>query len=314
MREAKATTSELFAALEAEGVSARQNVSGARYNTFSIGGALQCLVEPESTSLLQKTMALFELVEVSPIVLGFGSNSIFSDAGVRTPVIRLGQGFRHTEYTKGTLCRVGAATSLMTLSRKASEMGLSGLEFAGGIPGSVGGAIRMNAGAHGSEICEVLKSVTFVTRKGELVTARRDDLSFSYRQASIPTDAIIVEAELEFTASDRESTQAARQKHLQYRKDTQPLTLPSAGSTFRNPTGEDGVILPAGKVLEELGLKGERRGGAMVSQLHANWIVNPEREATASDVRELIEFCQQVVREQKGLELRPEVVIFEDQA
>lgn len=304
------SSNEITAALDAEGISYRTDVSGAKYTTFSIGGPVRLLLEPESEAVLQKTLALLSLLRLTPVMLGFGSNSIFPDEEMIRPVIKLGQGFRTLQFHEGNRCRVAGGASLMTLSRKAAALGLSGLEFAAGIPGSIGGAVRMNAGAHGGEMCDVLKSVTYVLPDGEKRVVQVHELTFDYRTTSIPDRAVIIEAELEFTPSTPDQTKKALRENLEYRKATQPLTLPSAGSTFRNPLDEKGTIVPAGKLLQDAGLKGERRGGALVSPLHANWIVNPERTATCSDVLQLIEHCQQVVRKVSGFELEPELVHF----
>jgi UDP-N-acetylmuramate dehydrogenase len=251
-------------------------------------------------------LAWLDAEGVSWRVLGNGSNLLIDDAGIETCVIRLGKGFRFLREAAAGEFVVGGATSLMTISRELSDRGYSGLEFAGGIPASLGGAVRMNAGAHGGEMAQVLHSVTAVHGRGETVTLNAADLRFAYRHSELPPGAIVTEARLTLTPGDAQRSAELRAKFLAERKARQPLTVPCAGSIFKNPPGSKS----AGALIESTGLKGTWNGGAQVSELHANWIVNPKRTATAAEVLQLITKCQEQVLAQHGVELHPELVVW----
>jgi len=194
----------------------------------------------------------------------------------------------------------------MSLARKLSDDGFSGLEFAAGIPASIGGATFMNAGAHGSEICERIFQVRGVLPDGSQRTWRREELPWRYRWSGLPAGVTVTSIELELVEGDKATIARACSAHLSERRARQPLSMPSAGSVFKNPSPTE----PAGRVLEGAGLKGHRIGGAVVSELHANWIVNPEKQATAADVAQLIDYCRSRVREHSGIELEPEVKLW----
>ena len=199
---------------------------------------------------------------------------------------------RRTDNLRGVRrFRVGAAVYLPKISKELSEAGLSGLEFAGGIPGTVGGAICMNAGAHGAEMADVVETVFLVTASGDAVQMTYRDLKPSYRHGGLPEGAIVTAVELCLREGGLASIRQQRESCLESRRKAQPLHLPSAGSVFRNPSSE----LTAGRLLEDCGLKGASEGGAMVSEMHANWIVNPGKRARATDVKRLIERCKDAV-------------------
>ncbi len=276
----------------------------ANLTTFSIGGALKCLIEVSS---LEAASTLYRRISAASLpvkFLGAGSNLLIPDAGLDIPVIRLGRQFNYFKPIASGIFEVGAATSLMRLSRTLSEEGFSGTEFAGGIPASIGGALRMNAGAHGSEVCNVLEEVTFVLSQGEVVSVKAKELSFSYRYSSIPKEALITSAKIRLAAGDRERSRQKRQEYLVERKSRQPLNMPSAGSVFKNPD----VKNSAGRLIDQAGLKGSVVGGAKVSELHGNWIVNPLRTALAADVEALIKLCQERVQQASGIKLEAEIV------
>lgn len=296
----------LLSTIEQAGVSVRSGMPGRALTTFAIGGSCT-LVEPIAEAQLIQVMRLFHAEGVSPQLLGAGSNLLIPDEGIQVPVIRLGHGFNFVKQLDHRRFEVGGAVSLMRLSRNLSDMGFSGLEFAGGIPASLGGALRMNAGAHGGEIATLLERARCVLPDGTVQDFERKELRCSYRCTSIPAGAFIVSAVLQLTPGDRGAITTLRSRYLEERKSRQPLALPSAGSVFRNPSPER----PAGKLLEQCGMKGAREGGAAVSTLHANWIVNLERKALASDVRRLIAACQSAAKQQHGIELHPEIVLWE---
>lgn len=285
----------------------RQGVVAASLTTFAIGGPLDYLVTVESLEELQQVVALISAAGQTLRVIGFGSNLLVPDAGLRGWVIKLGNAFRQIERSSAGDLVVPAAASLMALSRKVSDEGLSGLEFAAGIPASLGGAIFMNAGAHGAEIGERVVEVTGVLTDGSLYTWSRDDLPWRYRSSGLPSGVIVTSASLQLVEGDREEIAKKCAQNLAHRRATQPLSLPSAGSVFKNPRSD----LSAGRVLEEAGLKGVSVGGAMVSPLHANWIVNPERRASARDVADLIELCRSQAQARVGVSLEVEVRLWD---
>jgi UDP-N-acetylmuramate dehydrogenase len=230
-------------------------------------------------------------------ILGKGSNSLFDDRGFDGLVIANKIAFCDFSFP---LIRVGAGYSFSLLGTQTARAGWSGLEFASGIPGSVGGAIYMNAGANGKEVCSVIKEVTYITAEGEELLFKKEDLSFLYRFSSFQKKAgAIASALFELVPSE-----IARQKQLEiidYRTKTQPYSDKSAGCIFRNPS-----LGSAGALIEQSGLKGQRIGGAEVSCVHANFIVN-KGGATAQDVLALASFVSQVVKEKTGVELTREV-------
>lgn len=284
----------------------KRNTAGSACTTFAVGGPIEYLVEPHSEQAVAELLKTLSSEDRPYVILGSGSNVVIPDKGIGGIVIRLGKGLRYRKSLSETRFEVGAAMSLMTLSRELSEAGLAGIEFAGGIPASIGGAVRMNAGAHGDEIASLLRSVTIVTRDGRIESLSPAEVGFSYRHSNFPAGSIVVRAELELTSSDRQTTAARRSEFLAERKRRQPLTLPSAGSVFKNPAG----TLSAGALLEAAGMKGERIGGAQVSILHANWIVNDERSASASDISALVKLCKERVLAKDGISLEPEILLW----
>lgn len=284
----------------------RCGVDASTLTTFAIGGPLQFVVTVESLWELQAVQKLLATEKQQTRVLGFGSNVLVADQGIRGWVVRLGQSFRSVERLEGDRFIIGGGASLMSVARKISGDGFSGLEFAAGIPASLGGAVFMNAGAHGAEIAERLERVSVVMSDGSFRVFERDELPWKYRHSGLPREATVISAELTLPSGDKERIARACSDNLAHRKNTQPLSLPSAGSVFKNPSPE----LSAGKLLEDAGLKGVSVGGAMISSLHANWIVNPDRRASASDVLALISLCQERVSERWGIDLEPEVRIW----
>jgi UDP-N-acetylmuramate dehydrogenase len=281
----------------------RLDVPASSMTTFGIGGTLRALVTVESVQELGALRRLLRDEGQRVYIIGFGSNLLIGDRGLHGWVIRLGAQFRAVEQCGDSEFALGGAVSLMSVSRKISEEGFSGLEFAAGIPASLGGAVFMNAGAHGSEIGSRIVSVTGVLPDGSVHEWRGDELPWMYRFSGLSEGVVVTSARLKLAAGDRNAIAKACADNLAHRRKTQPLSLPSAGSVFKNPEPSR----PAGLILEQAGLKGLAVGGAMVSELHANWIVNPEKRASASDVRSLIELCTARVREHSGVVLHPEI-------
>jgi UDP-N-acetylmuramate dehydrogenase len=263
--------------------------------------------EPQTVEELQHLM---QAVDDVPKCLGFGSNLLVNDTGIDFTVVRLGRSFRTAQpLPSSTILRVGGSYPLMQLARFAAGVGLSGLEFAAGIPGSLGGAVRMNAGAHHSDIGSIVERIRVVLPDGKIEELQAQELCFSYRSCSLPQAAIIIEADLRLVRGSSTDILSRTTQFLDYRKATQPLSLPSCGSVFRNPLPEESG-LSAGALLERCGLKGTLFGGAEVSQLHANWIVNPKRKASALDVFSLIKVCRQQVQLRAAVALQPEVQLW----
>lgn len=279
----------------------REAVRGSSLTTISIGGPL-FLIQPQSQNSLKDVLKELYTSGIDSKVVGGGSNLLISDEGLDIPVIQLGKGFKEFELKNG-VWSVGAAVGLMQFSRNVSEAGFSGLEFAGGIPAWIGGAVFMNAGAHKGEISEVLESVEIFFQDGRCETITRSDLQMQYRSANLPLNTIVSRANFRLTEGDKLKSFELLKKNLEYRKKTQPLQLPSFGSVFKNPSKE----LSAGSVIESLGLKGKHIGGASISELHANWIVNQKKNALCKEVEELIA-CIISAANDSGVLLEPEVV------
>ncbi len=294
----------------------KKNEPASKCTTIAAGGSISCLVEPNS---LEELHLLFKFIKENSLpyhVIGAGSNLLISDQGLGSIAIRLGKGFRNYKKVntgnsnsteKFEAFEIGAAMPLMSLSRELCALGFSGLEFAGGIPASFGGAIRMNAGAHKEEMCGILTEVSYINANSELITVHKDQFNFRYRSSGLPADALIFAGQIELQRGDPLQISEKRKSFLEYRKNTQPLTLPSFGSVFKNPNPEHS----AGMLIERSGLKGFAIGGASISELHANWIVNIERKASIKDVVELIRHIQSKVKDDSGFDLVEEVISIE---
>jgi UDP-N-acetylmuramate dehydrogenase len=242
-------------------------------------------------------------------VLGGGTNILVSDRGVRGVVLHLGRALASMDWRangKGLHARVGAAMPLKRLVTEAIGRDLAGLEFAEGIPGSVGGGILMNAGAFGGEISEVVEYLEGVDPQGAVQRLPRSALRFGYRQFDLPAGFIVTHLEFLLQPGDPMTIRSKREDAKRRREAHQPLGYPNAGSIFKNPPGEF-----AGRLIEAVGLTGRRHGGAMISEQHANFIVNVGG-ATAADVRALMEEAARRVWETKGIRLQPEIKLVGD--
>lgn len=294
-------------------ITTRYNLSGKNLTHFKIGGPCARVVQISDIETLAGFLDGLHRRGENWRILGAGSNLLIDDSGVDEWVIQLRGMFEQSRELSAGCWEVGAGVGLMRLSQRITEMGYSGLEFAAGIPGTIGGGIVMNAGAHGKELSSIVHSVKALTGKGELKVFSRDELSFSYRHSVFCSSdsvnlgsnerLIVLSAILNLEAGDVEELIKVRGECLAYRKRTQPLTEPSAGSIFTNPSSE----LSAGRLIEECGLKGHAIGGAEISSKHANWIVNRSRSASASDVRALVQLCQEEVEKKFGISIRPEI-------
>jgi UDP-N-acetylmuramate dehydrogenase len=294
----------LIADLQASNIGEiRTNERLAPYTTWKIGGPADCLIIPHSKEQVAAAIKFLHERGVPWTVIGRGSNLLVGDKGIRGVVIKLGQALDTLRFD-GAMVYAGGSYSFIKLSVLAAKEGLTGLEFASGIPGTVGGAVYMNAGAHGSDVSRILKQAEVILDTGELVVMQAEDLQYAYRHSILHTlPGIVTEAVFELQVGNRNEIAGAMAAYRDRRLRTQPLQLACAGSVFRNPEGGF-----AAKLIEEAGLKGKRVGGAEISTLHANFIVNTG-EATAEDVLALINEVQQIVEQSYGIKLVPEVLV-----
>ncbi|MCD8083554.1 MAG: UDP-N-acetylmuramate dehydrogenase [Clostridiales bacterium] len=289
----------LFRILRPEQIRLHEPMS--RHTTFRTGGPADWFVEPEQWSELADVLAVCREEHVPYYILGNGSNLLVGDRGYRGVMVALGAPLA-AMTADGRRIRAGAGASLAALARLALEQGLGGLEFASGIPGSVGGAVVMNAGAYGSEICQVLRAVTLLTPEGEIRECRAEELELGYRASCIPRRGFVVlDALFELEPGDPEEIRARMEDLAARRREKQPLQFPSAGSTFKRPPGYF-----AGRLIDEAGLKGFSVGGAQVSEKHGGFVIN-RHQATSEDILTLCREVQGRVRERYGVELELEV-------
>jgi UDP-N-acetylmuramate dehydrogenase len=282
----------------------KENEPLANHTTMKIGGPADLFVEPSSIDNFIKTMELIREYGIKCRVIGRGSNLLVSDKGIEGAVIKLGPGLDKLEV-EGSEVRAGGGFSIVSLSVQISRKGLSGLEFASGIPGSVGGAVYMNAGAHGSDISKILKKAFVLFEDGNMEWLTNEEMKFSYRTSILQKErpGIVLEAVFGLHEGEKETIVAEMQRNKDYRKETQPYNFPCAGSIFRNPLPEY-----AGQLIESAGLKGHSIGGAKISELHGNFIVNAGN-ASAEDVLALIEHVKDTIYSQYNIKMETEVEI-----
>ncbi len=273
------------------------------HTTFQIGGPADCLIFPASMEETERIFKLAAEYKVPFTILGNGSNVLVRDKGIRGLVIKFDRPMSRIEVD-GTRIRAAAGAMLKDVSEVAATSNLTGLEFACGIPGSIGGAVFMNAGAYDGEMQDVIASVKAVDSRGEVHVFPREELQLGYRHSIFQENGeAICEVELALAAGKQSEIREKMQGFTERREAKQPLELPSAGSTFKRPEGYF-----AGTLIDQTGLKGLTVGGAQVSKKHAGFVVNAG-EATAEDVQNLIHEVQRRVREAHGVELKPEVRI-----
>ncbi|MEM8870691.1 MAG: UDP-N-acetylmuramate dehydrogenase [Pseudomonadota bacterium] len=277
-----------------------------------VGGPADWLFQPADLADLQGFLrALPADIPVFP--LGVGSNLIIRDGGIRGVVIRLGRGFNGFDVLNDTQVRAGAAMLDAHVARKAATAGID-LRFLRTIPGSIGGACRMNAGCYGTYVADVFVSARAVRRDGTLVTLGPRDLNFAYRQTALPPDMILIDAVLEGPRGAPDQIEAEMEAALDRRAATQPVKERSAGSTFRNPAGfsstgraDDVHDMKAWKLIQDAGMQGATVGGAQMSKKHANFLIN-KRDASATDLEDLGEAVRKKIREVFGIELEWEIM------
>ena len=270
-----------------------------RYSRFRVGGPAEILFRPADPDDLQLFMAATP--PMIPItVIGVGSNILIRDGGVAGVVVRLGRGFSDITV-EGTRIRTGAGALDLNVARFAQRHVVAGLEFLSGIPGSIGGTLKMNGGAYGCEIGDIAATATVVDRRGNLSTLDHTDLDFSYRHCGVPADHIFLAAELDGIQGKRQEISALMDEIAEARLESQPTRGATGGSTFKNPPG-----LKAWEVIDEAGCRGLRRGGAAVSEKHCNFLVNDD-QATASDLEALAEEVRKRVFDKCGIMLEWEI-------
>jgi UDP-N-acetylmuramate dehydrogenase len=279
----------------------RTNVPMAPLTSFRVGGPAALYLEPEhDADLIAAADALVES-GIPFVVVGKGSNLLASDLGFPGLVLRLGRGYRWAAR-EGERLTAGGAMTLPALSGIAMQHGLSGLEFGVAIPATVGGAVRMNAGAHEGAMSDVVEQIeVFLLSGGRSTVIPAADAGFAYRSSRLPADGVITKITATLVATDPEEIRGRMDAAREWRRATQPLAEPNCGSVFKNPPGDH-----AARLIEESGAKGRRVGGAVVSAKHANFIV-AEAGALAADVAELIRQVRAIVLEKTGVDLEPEV-------
>ena len=270
------------------------------YTTIGVGGAAQYLVTPRSYGQVAALIRYARKLPLDYFVLGKGSNLIVRDAGYPGMIIRMGTYLSKIRINRRTVFAEGGA-SFARLARYTVQQGRTGMEFGIGIPGTVGGAVMMNAGAFGGDVAGILDRIKLVDDGGDKRALRADQLKFRYRKSGLPRGCIVLSAT--FNCPPGEKNIKTWQASLD-RKNTQPISQRTFGSTFVNPPGDY-----AARMIEACGLKGVRRGGAMISEKHANFIVNPDGGAAASDVEKLIRLMRREVYKKFGVKLRTEVIV-----
>jgi UDP-N-acetylmuramate dehydrogenase len=271
-----------------------------KFTSIKVGGPADSLLFPKDMVELRKVVRYTRRKDIPILILGKGTNLVVRDKGIRGWVISLTQGMKKVQL-EGDVIEAEAGLSLQRLVQFSIQKNLTGLEPFFGIPGTVGGGLAMNAGAWGVELKDILLSITLMNEKGEVVERPRKKLKFSYRRLAIPPTWIILKGRFQLKKGRKEEILEHVRSYSEIRKRTQPLDYPSAGSIFKNPA--EG---PAGKWIEEAGLKGFRMGQAMVSDRHANFIINLGK-ATAQEVINLMEWVERKIYEEKAISLEREV-------
>lgn len=277
-----------------------------RYTTFRVGGEAECIVVVQTEEELAKLIPYLNQVEQEYFILGNGSNLLVGDKGYRGVIVKLGGPMEevHVEGCR-VVARAGALLSKVAAAARVNS--LTGMEFAAGIPGSIGGAIVMNAGAYDGEMKQIVQLVRVMDREGQIMTLDNDTMEFGYRTSIIKNRPFIVlDVTLQLSEGDEAQIGARMEELARLRKSKQPLEYPSAGSTFKRPEGNY-----AGKLIMDAGLRGYRIGGAQVSNKHCGFVVNTGN-AAAADIREVIEEVQEKVKDKFHVTLEPEVIFLGD--
>ena len=278
-----------------------KDVQLSKHTTYKTGGIADIMVYPKSVDSLIKLMKIIKSENIKYKVLGNGSNLLFSDKRFEGIIIRLSE-LDEIEFLSKNKIRVGAGYSLMKLSLLAVKKGLAGLEFAAGIPGTIGGAVFMNAGAYKSDMGYIVQTVKVLTPDLKIFTLENKEMDFHYRESFLQKhpDYICLEVVIRLEKGDKNTLEGVVKERRKRRVESQPLEYPSAGSVFRNPEG-----MFAGQMIEQLGLKGMKKGGAMVSEKHANFIIN-YKKATSADIKYLIDYVHDKVLDEYSVDMKVE--------
>lgn len=288
------------------GCQAQRDVPMSKYTTFRIGGNAAVMLTPTADEQLASIIKKCKEENIKPFIIGNGSNMLISDNGLDTVVINMCRPEPKIELVNGDTVVCDAGATMSKVCNFALENGLTGLEFAFGIPGSAGGAAYMNAGAYGGEMKDVLVECRHIDSDGNFGSLKGEELGLAYRTSAYEHNGFIITTlVMKLSKGNKDEIRAKMQELLQRRKDKQPLEYPSAGSTFKRPEGYF-----AGALIEECGLKGYSVGGAQVSEKHAGFVIN-KGSATAKDVLSLIKYIQDKVFSEKGVMLEPEVRLIE---
>ncbi len=281
----------------------KENVSLKTLTTLKVGGISKYVFYPKDVTSLKKALTLFKENNINYKIFGNGSNIIPSDKIYDGVIIKLS--LLNNLKIEDEVIEVEAGYSLMKLAKEVIKLGLSGLEWANGIPGTIGGAVYMNAGAYKQDMSFVLEKITALDENMNIVTLNKDELDFSYRHSRLMEENLIcLSATLKLEKKDISLIEEVVNKRKEKRMETQPLEYPSAGSVFRNPFNDF-----AGRLVEECNLKGKQIGGAMISLKHANFIINKDN-ATGNDVLDLINLAKKEVKEKFNIELKQEQELF----
>ncbi len=293
----------LISSLDERKITYRLNEPMKLYTTFKTGGPAELFIIPRNENEIKDVMRLCDNLGIEVFVLGKGSNLLVSDDGIKDKaVIYIGENFDYIKEIDEFTFEAGAGASVASVCKYALSKSLSGLEFAYGIPGSVGGAAFMNAGAYGGEVKDVIELCRHITEKGESGHFSASELDFSYRHSVYSKGGyVITSVVFHLKKADKHQIEDAMHDFISRRKDKQPLEYPSAGSVFKRPEGYF-----AGALIEQSGLKGKQIGGAMVSEKHAGFIINYDN-ATTADVINLIKHCQKTVKEKFSVDLETEI-------
>lgn len=277
-----------------------------RHTTFRVGGPAECFITVDTREQLAKVFSYLQRAGWDFFLLGNGSNLLVGDKGYRGVIIQLGEEFRRIQ-TGGDRLWAGAGAVLGQAAKEALGAGLTGMEFASGIPGTMGGAVRMNAGAYGGEMSQIVESVEVMGLDGEILTLDRETMEFGYRSSAIKNRPyVVLEAVLKLLPGEKEEIASRMQELAQRRREKQPLEYPSAGSTFKRPEGHY-----AGKLIMDAGLRGHSCGGAQISEKHCGFIIN-KGNASAADIARLIRETVETVQDKFGVTLEPEVISLGD--
>lgn len=290
---------ELF---QQKGIDYCENEPMKKHTTFKTGGNAKIYISPKTEEELKTVLQICSDNEIDTFVFGNGSNLLVSDSGIDAVVIHIGKDMGEIEMIDDTTLKVGAGASLVSVCKFALDNKLTGLEFAYGIPASVGGAAYMNAGAYGEQMSNVVLSCNHIDKFGNTGSYNADELEYDYRKSIYcKSDLIVTSVIFKLSHGDETQIEAKMKELLFKRKDKQPLEYPSAGSVFKRPQGHF-----AGALIEQAGLKGRAVGGAMVSEKHAGFIINFDN-GTTDDVLGLIEICKSEVKEKFGVTLETEI-------